>query len=527
MIFFVSSILFFSLFNLYILIKKKQVKKFFIINLIISIWILCLIVFTFQNDYSFFKLLYYFSLSIYMVIRVFTFSSNIEEIMKYYYNLNGVSDFIELYICVLFILASIMTFSIILDLFFYYYNDKKIKYYPYKRRHIFFNSSNIHLKVSQDVSNILKGKIFFGSTIKTNYNTINNSVLLKEDMLAIFKKMHRYSKENRFYILEDSLQATLTAISLIEMYGENKTNDKLFVLDKSGIIRMYLEDKILNDKQFKIRIINKEKDTVYNFFYEHFSIFINALKNNIIIIGDDYKSIEVLKIVLWLNQILNTNICVIYIYKDLETEIYIREKMPSVFTKNSYEFNYTIKFIKVESFESEKLNKIISKLYSISTVFWSLGNEIENIKLSYFITEVPYKFALVENMININIIESNTNTKVIDFSNINLHLNSGLEKKGLELHIKHCEGSLEKTFFNSEYNYYSSLARAIAIRFMETYPNLGGLNLDKREIEHNRWSLFLKTEGWKFGDKRVDSEKIHNLLIPFNKLDEFEKNKDL
>ena len=44
--------------------------------------------------------------------------------------------------------------------------------------------------------------------------------------------------------------------------------------------------------------------------------------------------------------------------------------------------------------------------------------------------------------------------------------------------------------------------------------------------EHNRWSIYLKTEGWTYSDKREVSCKKHNLLIPFEELSKEEQSKD-
>ena len=45
--------------------------------------------------------------------------------------------------------------------------------------------------------------------------------------------------------------------------------------------------------------------------------------------------------------------------------------------------------------------------------------------------------------------------------------------------------------------------------------------------EHNRWSIYLKSEGWLYNKQKDKYKKHHHLLIPFDDLSEIEKQKDL
>ena len=46
------------------------------------------------------------------------------------------------------------------------------------------------------------------------------------------------------------------------------------------------------------------------------------------------------------------------------------------------------------------------------------------------------------------------------------------------------------------------------------------------EAEHNGWLDHKLNNGWSYGETRNDSRKTHNLLIPYNKLLEQDKEKD-
>jgi hypothetical protein len=52
-------------------------------------------------------------------------------------------------------------------------------------------------------------------------------------------------------------------------------------------------------------------------------------------------------------------------------------------------------------------------------------------------------------------------------------------------------------------------------------------NLDVlAQMEHDGWQEQKRKEGWTYGPVRQDDRRKHNLLIPFDRLPEVEKNKD-
>lgn len=73
--------------------------------------------------------------------------------------------------------------------------------------------------------------------------------------------------------------------------------------------------------------------------------------------------------------------------------------------------------------------------------------------------------------------------------------------------------------------------RAIGLRISTSLDAIN-VELTAEEIEvlavmeHNRWCAERLLDGWRFGDVRVDSLKIHHLLIPYDQLSEDDRKKD-
>ena len=46
-------------------------------------------------------------------------------------------------------------------------------------------------------------------------------------------------------------------------------------------------------------------------------------------------------------------------------------------------------------------------------------------------------------------------------------------------------------------------------------------------LEHERWCAYMRTEGYRYAEKRNDLGKMHDDLLPYSGLQEKEKGKDL
>jgi hypothetical protein len=108
------------------------------------------------------------------------------------------------------------------------------------------------------------------------------------------------------------------------------------------------------------------------------------------------------------------------------------------------------------------------------------------------------------------------------FYTVDTLMNFELEKTAK---TEHCKYYPESTFWKYEYNYRSSLARAMHTKVREK------MNLDSAEIEHRRWNAYMRTEGYSYSgslnkNTRNDLGKLHNDLVSFSMLNADEKKKD-
>ena len=130
-------------------------------------------------------------------------------------------------------------------------------------------------------------------------------------------------------------------------------------------------------------------------------------------------------------------------------------------------------------------------------------------------------------------------------------LNSELEAKALARHMKYTIRSIEgkpeaeqkaalregeESFWKYDYNYRSSIASALHAKFKE---ECGAPAIEKsvaersedekkfyRYLEHQRWNAYVRSEGYVYAPKRDKLAKTHHLLVPFDKLDLSEQEKD-
>ncbi|MCD8354633.1 MAG: hypothetical protein LUC47_10035 [Clostridiales bacterium] len=232
---------------------------------------------------------------------------------------------------------------------------------------------------------------------------------------------------------------------------------------------------------------------------------------------------------------------------------------------------------------SQAFADAISQLSDTTWVFVALGDDAKNIETAAYLRmlfarshNTPKIKAIVQSGEKKNALHGLKNFQgqayEIDFIgdldsawSENTVLNSELREKALNIHFRYGKQSdseegpseemeseeekrkkaelaalekkkLEETFRNYEYNYRSSIASAIheKARITRGIPGAGKTEKEMSpeekqhlaELEHKRWNVYMRSEGYVFGEPRDDLAKVHPLLVHYDELGEDDKGKD-
>ncbi|UJD00367.1 hypothetical protein GOM48_05355 [Streptococcus oralis] len=529
MLFYLSLCTFLGI-NLVYIIKKFFNKTVFILSLAISFWIISLPTYSWIGEGEIgaiiLRNLSEVLLSLLNIAKFFVLGLDIRELLGKFpisYNIN----YLYFWIVILYTLASATTLTVVLSYFSQFITILKIRYFHTSSNHIFLGLSDNNLKVANQLNKLTpKAKIIF-TPIAGESISVQPFLKYENNISSLLKQLSN-AEQNNYYILNKDVSSIESAIDLLKIYGNKITNDYVYVQDSSKVLEMYLQKQKREDSQLKVRLINSPRTTIYNYFFEHSKYLTRLFKNKgkIIIIGDNEISKEAIKLLLWLAQIVRYELDLLLITSSSKLEEDLKYDMPTLFDNIQYETPHYFEFKVLPELTPSFINSYLKEFQSFNYVFLMLDDftnlEMVNYLQRNFDFSFGFSFTLSSpSLYDLNSLEYNDN--LIDYYPFSVHFNSELEKKALNLHQKFQNQFVEKNFFNNQYNYFSSMARALGEKYGEKKRN----DYDNLEKEHNRWSMFLKTEGWRYNSTKSNSMKHHHLLIPFEQLPEQEKSKDL
>lgn len=528
MILFTFSLIVFFVFILSFIVLKKLTKKKVMFVVAFSIWILFINEFPLSVNNVYFPTIATFlinlTLSILNVIKIFLFSKDFELIV-----FNGISAnqqyIINLWYLFLYIFAPALTASVIIENVNKLYINQKITKAKKEAEHIFYKNSEKHKKISENLENkkqiftdVDKEPYFDNGILYTNLN-INNFVV-KNEIPKIY------------YFLDGERRSVDNAIKFFEKSKMNTSKDLILVKDYKKLMETYLNSKKLSDDNIRVRLLNEPRYVIYNYFYNNKQTFERMFnsKSKIAVVGNNEKTTEISKLLLWLSQTLNVELNLTLIVEDYSYEEKLSEEMPGIFTRLDYTDKYDIDFVTVPSLSNIELSRTINGK-NIDLIFLFKDESIENIKSFYYLKKFNPETEIYLSMDDEKIYSLSDETikekSIVYFDYIREFCSkekiSDLESKALMLHKAYESEFIESTFYNNQYNYYSSMARALG----SFYEKAELSEFDKKKNEHNRWSIYLLTEGWTFSKIRNNQLKQHNLLIPFEELSQREQKKDL
>lgn len=358
-----------------------------------------------------------------------------------------------------------------------------------------------------------------------------NTIYSEYSILKLKNSINKHTKN--YYFLDGDINSLKESIALIESYGDTDSDDFLYVKDCNSLMANFLQANPRNDKQLKVRIVNNDKFALYQYFYEHAELIAKVFKKEtVLIIGNNYRALELMKMILWLQQSADTSLSISCFYEDDKDKARLLSAMPAVFNEDGYEKSYTLNLLKGDSDDYSRVDELI-RVHHIRTVFAVSDDTFSNLHLSDYINinsqETVDIFTAIDSEFVLKTLEPNKKYNVISFFsedyivNNLISANSHLENQALAFHRTYQDQFVEKTFYNNPYNYYSSMARALG----NSYLNRELSQEDQQRAEHNRWSMYLKTEGWTYASERDNANKKNPLLIPYDQLPEAEKIKDI
>lgn len=473
--------------------------------------------------------------SVLIIVNIFLMNADHNLIIAVYSNTltNDSIYLLEFWVIILHFLAFCSTVTILIYYFSTWSRYIFIKYISNDAQHIFYGSSSRHEKVIETLVEtgeqiiVTEVQNYSNSEFRgfTKYLVTNRSI---EEF--IHNKRKKY-----YYLLDYKLSSIEMALYLINYYGERKTSDILFVQDIGGLIEQYLQKQYRNDDCLKVRLVNSERTIIYNFFYMNKDLLHYYLcsKSHIILWGDTAEAKETFKLLLWLTQIIDSYKTITF-YTTSKVVEDLKLQMPAIFSKLNLDIipNYTIEFKNLSEYGSKDILKQCKELEQLPIVF-IFDEDIPAIKLAKSIKSFNDDILVIIGLQN-NISEylkKEIDCLIINLTNLIIVFDSDLESRALQLHKKYELLFLEKTFYNNPYSYFSSLSRALGEVYLdsEMYLDFDKLkpNFASLEKEHNRWAIYLKTEGWRYSPVRNNRKKHHPLLVPFSQLSDEDKLKDI
>ena len=215
----------------------------------------------------------------------------------------------------------------------------------------------------------------------------------------------------------------------------------------------------------------------------------------------------------------------------------------------------------------DRFDARIQTLKNATYVLVALGDDNHNIKTAIKIRSLlkrvganPIIHAIVYNQSKNSLLGrmhnfSNQTYDIIPIGSLDVAysedsiLPSELEKKALERHLSWIDTRNkspeqvveerereEKSFWAYDYNYRSSIASVIHRKYKD-YCKIPGSGKHKserseaelwfyRELEHQRWNAYVRSDGYVYAPQRDKLAKTHHLLVPFGDLPYSEQIKD-
>lgn len=477
---------------------------------------------------------------------------------------------------ILVVLSPVLTFSFVLSFFKNVSAHLKLIGSYFNDMYIFSELNDKSLALAKDIKkNHKKAVVIFTKTCEENARLIEktyniDAICFKEDILSINFKLHSPKKTVYLFAMgEDEKKNVSLSVDLISKYNDRE-NTKLYVFSSS----VEGEFLLLNAPKgrLQVRKVNPIRSAIYNYFdkegyklFKNYTIADNGDKViSVAVIGFGKYGKEFVKALAWFCHIEGYRIDINVFDGDKLAEEKFTVQVPALMSKycngvyKKGQPHYNIKIHSGSQTETKEFTDKFTKLTDTSYVFVALGSDEENIKHATYIRMLTKRMGInpviktvvydsVEKVLltDIKSIDEKENGYEISFigdfkslfSEENI-LKSDLEQKGFKLHKKYSKGNKEQEIRFWDYDYYYSSSIAIAIRTdlrntldiksIEIAENMPDEEKAKYEaynehidvMEHCGWDVYMRTEGYIYGEEKNHMAKTHPFIKPFADLDD-------
>lgn len=479
---------------------------------------------------------------------------------------------------VIFVLAPILTFSVVLSLIknVYAYLTYILSYF--REIYVFSELNDESIALAKSIrKNHPRARILYTDVFESNdersYELVQKArnlfaLFFKNDMEYIHYGIHGKNSTIAFFAIgHDETENIRQAMSLVEQFY-NRKNTEMYVFTSKCEGELLLAD--LDKGKMKVRRINERKSLINRYLYECGQVIFDTAKTisngkkniHILIVGLGQYGKEMLKTLTWFCQMDGYRVYIDAFDRDKYVEDRISAECPEllseryngIFGKGEAEYKIAI-HAGIDIYTST-FNKIVQQINDTTFIFTALGDDSENVKsvtrlrvLMEQIGRHPHITTIVKDSHINKGLQSIHNFKGqeynIDFIGAldqtyseKLIIGSDLEKEALKRHLKWGD---EEDFWKYEYNYQSSIATTIHTK-MKKYCGISGAGKKEEELtvaerdlleklEHRRWNAYMRSEGYIYSgdphsDSRNDLGKMHHNLMPYSLLSEEDKRKD-
>ncbi len=510
-----------------------------------------------------------FLLSLFTSMQIFTIGTEFSLITEAIVNCPDIFAVIyQVWSAVIFVLAPLFTFGFVLSMFKNMLSNLRYITAFFKDVYAFSELNEKSLALATDIMSRKKNTVcVFADVFEDNeegvYEQIERAkklgaICFKKDILVINFGFHSPKKEIYFFTIgENETENQNQALKLIEKYRERRET-RLYVFSKKIECELLLSS--VKKGNLKVRRVNEVHSLINRILYEKGDIIFKSARplndNSIkvisaIVLGMGHHGTEMVKALSWFCQMDGYRININAFDSDDLAEEKFKALAPELMEKKYSEVTEdgeAVYNIQINSGYNVDTATFINKIYDLpetTYVFVALGNDDINIKTAINM-RVIFERMGIKPVIQAVVYDSAQKEALDTLKNFegesyeigfigdrkscyteDVIIDSDLEEAALKVHFKYDKD--EEKFWSYEYNYNSSVASAIHMRARQQC-GIPGVCKKKEEhtpeekdvigcLEHKRWNAYIRSEGYIFNKNRNNLGKMHNKLVPYEKLE--------